>query len=496
MPEKPLGTAEVRVEVDTDLWTAGEGQGADQGEELRSSLQACLAGLLQDLALPVMGTVHITHREGQAFSSAPCAMAVNGRRCRIPLTENPPVSFDELGPLLAEALYRNRELLLPRSLAEKILGSWAAESHGHSASPMQPDQFHELLLLLVRSHFRATRARPLLEAAPSVGREREAAGLFEEVAAEDGALALSVSTGALRCDRYTIQMIGGELFRELGLVTPEVEVSTDTDLGVDGFRIRVNDLRLPARRAQEGELQAAVKETIACEATSLLNMPVVLRMLAAWELTRPALVRAASGRFEPERLARVFRYLLQERIPVRDVGTILEALLAVCGTTGGDYSRLIVLTPNPALLWYAIESREPGQLADAELADCVRMRLDGVISYQYGGRENFLRVLLLSSDAESRLMELDESQLRDEDGGRLAAEVLWTIGYSSSLRPVQRPQAVLTTAEVRRKVQGLLATELPWLPVLSYQELSPDMSLKVVARLFWLPRNWLRTSDV
>jgi type III secretory pathway component EscV len=42
---------------------------------------------------------------------------------------------------------------------------------------------------------------------------------------------------------------------------------------------------------------------------------------------------------------------------------------------------------------------------------------------------------------------------------------------------------VLTTTEARRPFRELLAPVYPWLPVVAYQELSPDLNIQPVARI-------------
>ncbi len=160
-----------------------------------------------------------------------------------------------------------------------------------------------------------------------------------------------------------------------------------------------------------------------------------------------------------QKISEIFRRLVQEEISIRDLRNILEALIE-----WGPKEKDVVL-----------------------LVEYVRGSLRRQISYKYSGGQNILAVYLLDPQVEETIRQ----SIRQTSAGSylaldpgkakgLVQNVKKEVGdlRGKKLRPV-----LLTSMDVRRYVRKLIEAEIEELPVLSYQELIPDISLQPLGRI-------------
>ena len=155
---------------------------------------------------------------------------------------------------------------------------------------------------------------------------------------------------------------------------------------------------------------------------------------------------------------RVLQSLLEERVSIRDLLTILEAL--------GDFAH---------------STRDPDMLTEY-----VRRSLARQISREHKNEDGTLPAIVLTPPWEEKI----SSTLVSTDQGSFAAlgpnEVQRLVReLSKSMEEVsQRGQVpvLLTTPELRRHVRRLLTRFLPGLSILSYNEISPDTRILAVNR--------------
>jgi type III secretion protein V len=121
-------------------------------------------------------------------------------------------------------------------------------------------------------------------------------------------------------------------------------------------------------------------------------------------------------------------------------------------------------------------------LTPADYSNFVRISLKNYISHKYSKGSNSLIVYLLDATIERRIGEIAGRPLTSEEKARLKAAVSSEVGVlgASTQTPV-----LLTTMEVRRTLRKLIEQDFPNLPVLSYQELSPDTNIQPIARISW-----------
>ncbi len=182
-------------------------------------------------------------------------------------------------------------------------------------------------------------------------------------------------------------------------------------------------------------------------------------LLEKMEERFPELVREIQRILPIQKISEVFQRLVQEEISIRNLRTILEALIE-----WGQKEKDVIL-----------------------LTEYVRVSLKRYISYKYSGGQNILVVYLLDQDVENTV----RKAIRQTSGGSYLAldpvtmkkiidHVKKEVGDLSS--NIQRP-VLLTSMDIRRYVKKFIEQELPDLPVLSYQELTPEITIQPLGRI-------------
>ena len=159
------------------------------------------------------------------------------------------------------------------------------------------------------------------------------------------------------------------------------------------------------------------------------------------------------------KIAEILQRLVQEEVSIRNLRTILQALIE-----WGQKEKDTVL-----------------------LVEYVRSSLKRFISYKYSGGQNILAVYLLDTNTEETI----RKAIRQTSGGSfLALDPMTTKKFVDSVKSnvgdlSQMPQkpVLLTSMDVRRYVKKLIEIEIPELPVLSYQELTQEITIQPLAKI-------------
>ena len=185
----------------------------------------------------------------------------------------------------------------------------------------------------------------------------------------------------------------------------------------------------------------------------------VRQMLTRLEAKFPDLVKEVQRIVPIQMIAELFKRLVQEFVSIRDLRTILSAMIE----------------------WGAKE-KDP-----VVLVEHIRIALSRQISHQYAARNNVLSGILLDGEIEETV----RNAIRQTSAGSYLS-----LSPEISKRIVQRTQetavpvlsngspcCLITAMDVRRYIRRMIESELPELPVLSYQELANDITLQPVARV-------------
>jgi hypothetical protein len=421
--------------------------------------------LLAALSVPGSCAVGVEGDDRRHDGLRPERMRIDGERCVQPVAGGAPAA--EPAGRLRALLCANRELLVSPRFARDCRRTWAPGGELDFADA--PSAFlHELLVLLVRRGFSIARARAWLRwhdpAEPSTP-----AAAFEEAAAFGDPLPVRLSLPAGEAAGVA-EEVRDRLAWDWGLETDVA--ATEEPPSEFAFRARVNDLPLPPGDRDAGEpLAAAIVRALLPHLGALVTTATTGAALSRVAGRLPLLEQAIAQRYERAEVAAVLRALADERIPVGDARGILETLAAVnLDLPAAKEAESIVLAPETATVRRIPEGVEaPGA---GELAETVRAGLARQIAALHGpgGR---LAAILLDPRLEERIAAhaLDRHQVRRVE--RELRDVL----------PDGGGTVVLVTAACRAAVASLLGPAFPDVPVLAYQELTPDLNVDAVARV-------------
>ena len=166
----------------------------------------------------------------------------------------------------------------------------------------------------------------------------------------------------------------------------------------------------------------------------------------------PDLVKEMLRVVAPQRVADVLRRLSEEGVPIRNLRDAFEAITDV----GGREKDVVLLT------------------------EYVRVALKREIADRYSDGERTLHVLLIHPELEDKLRQsvrvaggASQLAISPELAGRLGNEVRAHLGrQAAGVKPV-----LLCSLDVRRHLRKLMEVDFFDLPVLSYQELAPDLRI-------------------
>ncbi|MDR1360116.1 MAG: type III secretion system export apparatus subunit SctV [Deltaproteobacteria bacterium] len=182
-------------------------------------------------------------------------------------------------------------------------------------------------------------------------------------------------------------------------------------------------------------------------------------LLDKMEARAPELVRETTRLLPVQKIAEIMQRLVQERVSIRNLRGILEALVD----------------------WAA---REKDIVL---LGEYVRGALKRQISYMYSGGLNILPSVLLQPEVEETVR---KAIRQTSAGAYLALAPETSRAFLDTLhREVdealkrKQPPVLLTSMDIRRYVRRLIEPEFYDLPVISYQELTPEITVQPVARI-------------
>ena len=196
-----------------------------------------------------------------------------------------------------------------------------------------------------------------------------------------------------------------------------------------------------------------LSETVRARASDLLSRQDVQDLVEGLKETAPSVANEVDGeRLSLAELHQVMASLLAERVPVRDLTRILEAVTGV-----------------------------PGGVRDRDtLVEAARKVLGPAICAQFA-RDGNLPIITMDPRLEQHLL---ESLRHGENGAFLAVDASLTEAYLDEVTAVVaaaenqgKNPVLLCSDRLRPVIRRLLASTWPSLPVISFQELSPHLSL-------------------
>ena len=439
-------------------------------------------------------------------------------------------------------LWRYADRLIQRWAAARIWRNWHPGDPGADRRDLM-EAFRSILVQAFSMGLRLDRFRELSHRLPEAG-QKAWRDYFETCVAGDevGTIRLTLSHEQFIALQATNRKINGqqswdglmdkvsdEIFDNLGLIYAPPRIKTDSSLVAPWFRCEWNDLQLPETRgltdrqilvdatverlAQlhvDGEAavhpvtgktcavidvsqaeiiqQASLESWTWLESLSFCVSGTIQRAAGAFanrslydfyslrlgELS-PDLVKCLEDKFAPSFVVRVLRALLEEGISVKNLSAIFDAMLEPRSMTNVDWSKYIVFAPPTGGIAPNFGAANLATMTPANYADIVRPALRRQISNLYTKGTSTMTVFLLDPDLEKRFAR----RIKPAESMAFLAELRTEV---QSFRPGPTPP-ILTTVEIRRRVWRSVFPEFPLVPVVSYQELSPDMNIQPIARI-------------
>jgi type III secretion protein V len=194
-------------------------------------------------------------------------------------------------------------------------------------------------------------------------------------------------------------------------------------------------------------------------ASEFIGIQEVRGILEFIEKSYPDLVKEVTRLVPLQKLTEIFKRLVQEQISIKDLRTILEAL-----SEWAQSEKDTVL-----------------------LTEYVRSSLKRYISYKYSQGQSILSVYLLDPEIEDMV----RGAIKQTSAGSYLAldpDSVQVILHSlrSTIVPTPaggQPPVLLTAIDVRRFVRKLIEGEFVDVPVLSYQEIVPEIRIQPLGRI-------------
>jgi type III secretion protein V len=266
--------------------------------------------------------------------------------------------------------------------------------------------------------------------------------------------------------RSALSQVQVQLFERLGVPLPAPALSENPRLSsrtalLSFQEIPALTLEVPSEIGDD-QLSSYLAERLTAaltpRASSFLGIAETQALLDEIEAMAPALVRQVVPKpVSLPALAEVLRRLIDERVSIRDLRSILEALAGIGNVEKDPLS----------------------------LAEFVRSQLRRRISYSLAGSSRELPVMVLDSPLEETIRSAVQ---RTAAGSFLALapaaarDIVQSVRRALSSWPSPSRPVLLAQPDVRRFVRKLLEVELPELDVVSPVELAPELTVRAVAR--------------
>ncbi len=194
-------------------------------------------------------------------------------------------------------------------------------------------------------------------------------------------------------------------------------------------------------------------------ASTFLGMQEAKYLLDKMEEKAPDLVREATRLLPVQKIAEIFQRLVQEQVSIRDLRSILEALIE----------------------W------APKEKETIMLTEYVRSALKRQISYMYSKGHNMLPVILMDPTVEETI----RKAIRQTSAGAfLALDPDTTQRFTQAVRNAvgnnlqsSQKMVFMASMDIRRYIRKLIETDFYDLPVIAYQELTPEISVQPLNRI-------------
>jgi len=206
-------------------------------------------------------------------------------------------------------------------------------------------------------------------------------------------------------------------------------------------------------------LAGAVEHGVVNNLSQFIGTQETSDLVDRWSQSYPQLTKELLRAVPPQRIADVLRRLVGERLSIRHLRDIFEAL-----TDAGQKEK------NPVVI-----------------TEYVRTALKRQISDQFADADRTLVALLAHPEFEDSVRQAARNTADDQMPGvdpKIVKSASSEINHGRSGAAEEGCDPVLLcSADVRRHIRRLFETQFPDLPVLSFQELAPDLNVRPLRQI-------------
>ena len=209
----------------------------------------------------------------------------------------------------------------------------------------------------------------------------------------------------------------------------------------------------------EAITQQHLQEVIIKNIGQFMGIEEAQRIMDTMEKDYPDLIKEAERVLPVQSIAEILRRLVCEYVSIRDLRVIFTALVG-----WSDREKDVIL-----------------------LTEHVRAALSRQISFQYSSGQNVLSSFIIGGDIEDSL----RNAIRQTSSASYLAldptmskKIIDEIKNATAQeRACGAKMVLLTSMDVRRYLRRLIEPSMPYLPVLSYMEVTPDMTVQPLGHI-------------
>jgi type III secretory pathway component EscV len=265
------------------------------------------------------------------------------------------------------------------------------------------------------------------------------------------------------------------LFFATGVLFPHIKLVVEDRLAIDEFYVELNRLRAEVQHFGEGSPADTLADFLRSHAHVYTTTSLVDAALGRFALAFPMAVFNAIEVYSTTSVLRVLRALVYEGVDIRDLRTILGAMLEVTRTARADGRRHAIF-PYEANL---VSSPESCEAQSYPLLEYIRSQLKDQICEAHADPERHLHVAQIPAALETRLLRAEHDPLTEDE----TFDLLFMI--SSLMEKTPAVVVLLTSGRNRRRLWELVRHELPHVPVLCKEEISPYVHRIDVSERAW-----------
>lgn len=428
-----------------------------------------LEEILTDLGLTAHNIAIRVAGPDERLSSFAFGLEIEDITCHGPLDKdsNAHVSAEQLVGLVAATLFDHRDTLLAQAVRD---GEWERVLNtGVPRDWIPRSAFDDLMAAAIRHGLDVPRAVDALVALYKGGMHPDQLpDQVEAIVAAQSESVIRVHVGTMnRLEEAKLSKdVRDRLFFETGLVFPPLEVVLDKHLAATELRFELNRLRTATNHLdakKPADTIAKLLRNYGPVFTTTTAVDSALGRLA--EAFLPMAVFNAIETYGTVSVLRVLRPLVDEGVDIRDLRTILCAMLEINGTTPAHYQQLVVVLPYEATLLSEPRSREE-RAESNRYVECVRVQLQDQICQACADSDRVLHVVRLPATLEMRLLRAEHDPLGEEETFELLSWIARVVETG------QDGNVFLTSGYNRRRLWELIHHEFPHIPVLCEAEIS------------------------